>query len=242
MDKLEILESLGFSSNDAKCYLSLLELGPSTVQKISDSSKVNRTNVYDCLKRLQEKGIVSTFVKTEKRYFEACDPELLINILKEKEIQLCNILPELRLKRDLAAKSEAHVYEGVVAVRNMLNHMNDLGKTRYAYGSPFVSHKILGDFFLERYHRERVKKKIKFYMIYNSDADVRIDFLNKLNYTEARFLPPEYDSPVTTSICGDEVVFFLYADKPQVIQIKNKEMAKAYRNYFKILWKKARKG
>jgi sugar-specific transcriptional regulator TrmB len=242
MDKEKILEELGFCKNEAKIYLTLLELGASTVTKISSKCKINRSNIYDCLNKLIEKGVVSYFMEKDTKLFEAIDPVLLINILKEKEIKLNSIMPELKLYNQFAKKkSEAHIFEGIVAVRNMFNHFLDIGKPRYAYGAPITASKMLGDYFLENHHRRRIEKKIELYLIYNSDAKARIKFLNSLDYTESRYLPKEYDSPVTTSICGNEVVLFLYSDNPLVIQIKNEMVAKAYKRYFDILWNLAHK-
>ena len=64
----------------------------------------------------------------------------------------------------------------------------------------------------------------------------RIGWLNSLNLTEARYLPKEYNSPVSTNICGDEVVFILWKKNPLVIQIVNEELAEPYRKYFEVLW------
>jgi len=242
MEKEKIMEELGFSKNEAKTYLALLELGASSVSKISSKCKVNRTNIYDCLNKLIERGVVSYLSEKDTKLFEAADPELLCNILKEKELKLNSIMPELKLHNELAKKrSEAHIFEGIVAIRNMLNHFLDIGKPRYAYGAPLLASKMLGDYFLENYHNRRMKKKLGFQMIYNSDAKDRMKFLNSLKYTEARFLSKEYDSPVTTNICDNEVVIFLYSDNPIVIQLKNEQIAKSYKKYFDLLWSLAHK-
>ena len=58
-DRLEILEEIGLSKNEAKIYLTLLDLGSATASKIADTSKMHRTTVYDALDRLVQKGIVS---------------------------------------------------------------------------------------------------------------------------------------------------------------------------------------
>lgn len=240
MQHEDVLETLGFSKNDAKVYLTLLQLGPSPVTKISGRSKVNRTNVYDCLHRLTELGVVAFHKEGETKIFEAADPELLTNIVREKELALNSILPELRLKREFAPKSsEAHIYQGIVAVRNILNHYLEKGEPRYAYGLPHSAHRMVGKFFIEKYHRRRIELGLGFYPIYNSDAKDRIRFLNSLEHSESRWLSKEYDSPVSTSICGDEVVLTLYSENPLTIQIRNGEIAKAYKRYWDLLWKLA---
>ena len=237
----KILEDIGFTKNETKVYLALLELGICSVTKISAKSKVNRTNIYDCLNKLLEKGVVSYIMTGDTKLFEAANPQTLLNLLKEKEMRLNSILPELIMKDKLAEKkSSAQIFEGVVALRNMMNHFLDKNEDRFAYGGPNKASQVLSPHFLTNYHNRRVEKKITFNMIYNSDVQERRDFLNRLDYTEARFLPQEFDSPVTTTICGDEVVLFLYADNPLIIQIKNAEIAKAYKRYFDILWDKSK--
>lgn len=77
--------------------------------------------------------------------------------------------------------------------------------------------------------------------IYNVDAKERIDYLNSLPYTEARYLPQEYSSPVATEVCGDHVNLILWDKDAIVIQIESKEIAKAYKKYFYLLWDLAKK-
>jgi len=237
----EVLEHVGLSKNEAKVFLSLIYLGSSTAGTVAKHTKVSRPNVYDALERLQAKGLVAVTIKNDKRYFNASDPNNLMGILKEKEDKLQKILPQLVLNKQMAKGSEAHIYEGVKAVRNMLNHFLEIGETRYAYGVPQLASEKIGTYFLENYHNRRVKLKLGMKMIYNSDAKERIEWLNKKAYTESRYLPKEYDSPVTTCICGDEVVLILYQENPLVIQIKNADIAKAYKRYFDLFWGLAKK-
>ena len=94
----ETLKEIGFSQNESRVYLALLELGSSNVGKIAQKSGVHRTNVYDALKNLSKRGLVSSVLKGNIRFYEGIDPGNLINLLKEKESRLSLILPQLRLK------------------------------------------------------------------------------------------------------------------------------------------------
>ena len=60
-------------------------------------------------------------------------------------------------------------------------------------------------------------------------------------YTYAKYLPRMKNSPVSTNICGDEIVFILWSDSPYIIKIKNNEIADSYKNYFDLLWKIAKR-
>ena len=76
--------------------------------------------------------------------------------------------------------------------------------------------------------------------IYNQDAMERIHYLNGLSYTEARCLPQEFNSPISTMICKDEIVLISW-EPMTMICIRNKVLTKAYEKYFEILWEKADK-
>ena len=84
----ETLRETGFSQNEAKVYLALLELGSSNVGKIAAKSEVHRTNVYDALNGLSKKGLVSSITKGKITYFEVLDPEGLLNLVRDKEVKL----------------------------------------------------------------------------------------------------------------------------------------------------------
>ena len=71
--------------------------------------------------------------------------------------------------------------------------------------------------------------------IYNENAKERIKYLNKMKLTTAQYLPKEYDSPATTTIYGNKVVFWIWSDEPLTLMIESQRMAEAYRKYFKLL-------
>jgi sugar-specific transcriptional regulator TrmB len=242
--KEEALEGIGFSKNEAKVYIALLDIGRATATEIANMSKVHRTNVYDALNGLIKKGAVSCITKEDTKYYEAADPENLINILKEKEETLQKIIPQLKLSQKLAkSKGDVKMFEGVMAIKDLLNHFLEIGEERCVYGAPMIASRKIGESWLEEYHKRRAKKKIWIRQIYNEEAIERARRLNKMPYTEVRCLPKEYDSPVATTICGNEVVLMFWPEKgePIFIQIINSDMAEAYKKYFKIMWEMAKK-
>ncbi len=240
--KEEILKEIGFTENEVKVYLALLELGSVTATEISKLSKVHRTNVYDTLNSLIKKGVVNYILKDKKKYYEATNPNNLLNILKEKQALLEKAIPELKSgQRYNAKKNEVHIYEGLRAIKDILNHFLEVKDERYVLGAPSLASDILGLDWLDIYHKRRIKKKLLLKHIYNKEAVDRIKYLSKLPYTEVRCFSKEYNSPVATEICGDEVVLILWSDNPIIIQIINEKIAKAYKKYFELMWKVAKK-
>ena len=88
----EVLQEFGLSKTEAKVYLALLELGKSKAGEVTKKSLVNRTNVYDALERLIEKGLVSYVSENNKKVFEAVNPQRLQEILKDKHEKLGKIV------------------------------------------------------------------------------------------------------------------------------------------------------
>lgn len=231
------LIDIGLSKNEAKVYLTLIEMGNASILDISKRNKVHRTNIYDALDRLKQKGFVFTFTKNNKNYYEAADPDRILNYLKEKEIKLIEILPSLRLSKDFTKpKTEAGIYEGVVANRRLLEGFLKFKEDIFAYGLPKGNTDLSGKWWIDSFHKKRIARKQNMIHIYNENAKQRIKYLNNLPYTEAKYLPKEYNSPVSIEMCGDEVLITSW-DKPLVsILIKNKEISKTFKNYFRVLY------
>jgi len=243
MDKMDIglIKQAGLTDNEAKVYVSLIELGKSKVGKIADKSRVHRTNVYDSLKSLKKKNLVKEFEENKTKYFEATNPENLMSIIRKKQERLKSIIPELKLSMELAPKkSQVHVFEGKDAFKSMLDHFLTLKKEIYVMGAPETIHKTIPSF-LENYHKRRIALKIPMHHIYNLEAVDRAKILNNMSCTESRCLPKEYDSPVSTTICGEEVMLTYWGDNPIFIHIVSQEVADVYRGYFKLLWNKSEK-
>jgi HTH-type transcriptional regulator, sugar sensing transcriptional regulator len=236
----EILTDIGLSQNEAKVYLCLLNLGLSSITQIADNCKLHRANVYDSMKKLINKGLAAYLQKDNVTLYEASNPQSLLRIVKEKEIKIRNILPQLMLSKKFSEKKgEAHVYEGVNAFVRILYGFLEHNEPILIYGIPKLAPNLMKTK-IPHFHTERIKLKLPMKHIYNHDAKSRIKYLNKLPYSEAKYLPSSFDSQVSTNICGDTVVLTLWSNTVISIQIKNKDLADSYKQYFKLLWDNAK--
>ena len=233
----EFLLDIGFRKNEAKVYLNLLKKGLSTVNEISSSTFIHRTNIYDCLERLMEKGLINFIHKDGKKYYQSSNPNKFKENLKEKEEKFSQILPKMmELRSSNIDKELAEIHRGMKAVKLILKNFLKKKQPILVYGIPKKSKEILGDF-IDIYHKLRIKKKITIKHIYDGEGSKRARALNTLPYTQAKYIPELKYSLVSTNICGDEVVFILWEDTPYIIQIKNKEIANSHKSYFNLLWK-----
>lgn len=237
----DILVNIGLSKSETKIYLALLHEGVSTVTTIARATKLHRANIYDALKKLVARGLATYMQKENVSYYEAAPPSALMNILKEKEQQLATILPQLELSRKLSEeKGEAYVVEGLQGLFNAMYHFLEYGEDIKVYGIPKSVPEIVRTK-IPHFHKERIAKNVKMLHIYNHDAKDRIKFLNKMQLTQARYLPESFDSQVSTWVCGEEIMLTLWQKPIICVIVKNKQVAESYKQYFSLLWDAAKK-
>ena len=231
---------IGFTKNEAKTYIALLKVGLTTATKISKDSGLHRANVYDSLKKLGEKGFVTHIQKENTTFYSATNPQALLRIIKEKENNLKTILPQLMLTKKLAgATGEAHIFDGISSFMNLLYGLLKYDEEILVYGIPKLAPGRIKTK-IPHFHKKRLGLKIDMRHIYNHNAKERIDFLNNMRHTFAKYLPKSFDSQVSTTVCGDEVILTLWHENLINIQIKNKGVADSYKKYFRLLWDAAK--
>ena len=235
MEKLkEFMQTIGFGKTEAEVYTALIRLGEATVLEISRNTKLHRPNIYDVLDKLIQEGLVSK-VDKPKNIFRVRNPRLVLDYLKRKEISLGDMLKEIDGKYNQKNYSIVGSYQGIFAARQVFFSLLENNKPIYVYGIPKSAHNLLGPI-MQEFHRERIKRKILMKCIHNFDDRAEINYLNKKRFTEARAFPKEYNSTVSTNICGDKVIFISWNDNIYIIEIQNNEISKAQEKYFETLW------
>ncbi len=239
----ELLREIGLSPNEARVYEALLQIGESSVQKISIKSKVHRRNVYDSLHKLIEKGLASeVFVKGEKN-FKAINPRRLLELLSEKVERVNKLLPEMLSKYEaIEEKEEAYLYRGIEGFKNYLQNILETKETVYFIGAKaFWLDKRL-QHFLPRFLRERKEQGIKFMHLFDYEVKEQKPEILKLVGKPYKFLPKKYSSQTAVDIFGDYVVTFVgvkvgqLEDEPLMFVMKSKKLAEGYRKFFQFMW------
>src|SRR3989338_5650005 len=124
----EQLKELGLTDNEVRIYLLLLKQGMVNPSEISQKLGLHRGYIFDALERMQEKEIVNSILKDNKKYFQATSPENLIELLKFKLESLQKIVPDLmkiaELKKE-ETKVELHRGKRVyrILLRDMISNL-----------------------------------------------------------------------------------------------------------------------
>ena len=240
------LEELGLSKTEAKVYLALLRIGSGTGSEIAEKADVFRRNAYDALNKLIEKGLASSVIK-DKTYYSVAPPEKLLDVLREKESSLEEILPKLReLYTHPKIKQKVFFYEGREGVKTVMNEIIKEGKDWLCLGASGRTKAAFGDW-VDYWEKKRAKAGIpaKIIMADTSAGRKRSSEIEALvagKLTQVRIVEGSFASPVSTYIFGERMAIVFWSEtEPLAILVESREIAAANRRYFGLLWKTAKK-
>ncbi len=239
----ETLREIGLAREEIIVYLAMLKIGSNLASKISEETKINRSHVYQLLERLISKGFVSYVIRENRKYFSAVNPEKILEIIKEREQKLKNILPNLlSLTSFDKDKPIVEIFEGKEGIKTILHDILKVKKEWIAFGSSGKGQEILS-FYAEHWEKEREKLKINLRGILDSSESgiKRGKELARRKYTQIRHVKEEYSNPSSTWIYGERMAFVIWSKEHSfAIRIVSKEIADNFRKHFQVLWKNAK--
>jgi len=243
------LERIGLKEKESKIYIFLLKEGSSLANAIAKKTEILRSSIYDYLDVLLDKGFISYTIQSGKKYFQAVNPQKILDNFQDKkqeeEETLKKIIPELTSIQNLASsKSKIEVFQGKEGMKTAMSYiLRGRPKEILTSGSSGVGYKLL-PFFLEHWHRERAKKKVKLRIIYNDvpESIERIKNGPPLGYSEVRFSSVAHTSLTGTLIYNNKICLTIWdLDNPYAILIESDSIAQSYKDNFELLWKLSRK-
>lgn len=237
----DILMEIGLTKKESEVYLVLVELGSSSATEIIQKTGSHRAVVYDLLERLIERGLVGHVIKGRKKFFEATDPNRLLEILKEKENKIKSIIPTLAELFKFKEHLDVKIYKGKEGIKTVFEDIvRNEPKEWLSLGSGGETYQLLSSF-LDDFHKRRIKAKIKArgLLLNNLKAKNRSEKLSKMSLTEIRFLPKAFLTPTVINIYNNRCTLYSVTgdDIPFIILIDNKQLTKSFREYFEWLWK-----
>ena len=251
----EKLELMGFTKNESRIYLELLQIGPQAVSVVAKRLKFNRTTTYSILKSLQLKGIVASFKNGKVSFFVANDPNSLIGYMDQKcktfdyyRTELLGLIPKIRdLAKDYDFKKPVVSYfDGLEGVKYVMYDALKKKEDCYAFTCLHkwfdYGHK---DFLLE-YKKVRISdKKVNLKLVTPDTKEIRAYFKDNYNaeekkYTDVIYLPggENMDMLANEMNIYDHRVAIMHlepGDEYAVI-IESKEIATMQKSIFEVVW------
>ncbi len=237
---LKNLEDFGLTESESKVYLALLRKGPSQAGVITKETGIHRRTIYDILYRLRSKGLISNIVINNNRFFEAVNPDRLLELLKEKEASLKEALPELKtIYKTTKEKKEVAFFRGKQALKTVFDDQIKEGKEILVMGK-YIELDQVTKFYFRKFDKNRIDKKIHMKMIFESEArDIKNS--KEIPLTNVKYINKLENSNMNSYIYGNNVVLVLWNEDPIAILIRQKEIADGFRSYFEIMWEIAKK-
>lgn len=243
---LKQLISFGLLEKEAKLYLALLELGPSSVSEVGRKTKITRTNCYHILNSLVTRGLVNLHEEKTKIIFSAENPERLIRLLQEEvknwEDKLTGaqkLMPELKsIYSEPEGKLKVRYYEGVEGIISAYEDTLTSKETILGYASVEYQHTFFPGYFPEYYER-RTKRGIpvKAILAYTKES-FRVKSLDKKHIRVTRIVPKSFEISPEINIYDNKTAIMSLKEKFGVI-IESREVADAFKKLFELAWEKA---
>ncbi len=236
----EILKEIGLTDYEAEVYLALLVNGQMSAYQLAEKAGLYRQVTYDSLKRLMEKGFVSSVMEGKTKLFKALDPNLILEYLNERMENYKEILPQLT-KLDEKSKQPLVVetYKGKnvlrIALRDIINTLKSNGGivlcTAIEEAVPLIKYKTICDQYERDMIRFNIKEKV---IIKKGDKGIF-----KKGTSRYKKIPLRYFNPNPVQIYGDNVQTIVWGNPDYLIIIRSKDVAESYRKQFGLLWKMA---
>jgi len=242
---LKKLQDLGLKKEEAKVYISLLELGSSYVSLIAKKAGVNRVACYHTLDKLTQDGLISSFEQNKIKYFSVESPKILVNKQKEKLEKAQHLLPELlSITNKLAYKPKIQYYEGAEGIKNIFEDTLSEKNEILGYTNLEKLPATIPTDFLKDHIKKRIEKGIKVRMLSPLSK-------NALSYTE-KYYPKNFDTKLLEIFFINKEQFIfeyeinIYTDKVAIISLNPDEMvgliiqskffAQTQRSAFNLAW------
>jgi sugar-specific transcriptional regulator TrmB len=243
---LNYLVRFGLPEKEARVYLALLELGPSSVSETAKRAKVSRTNTYHILNSLLAQGLVNSHEKTSKVIFSAEGPDRMLQILKTRAEEAQQIyaeaqeaMPEFKSvykKKD--GKLKVKFYEGVEGLISAYEDTLSAKTDIWGYASVENQHSFFPGYF-PSYYTRRTKNGISVKcFLADSEESRRIQSLDKAHLRKTYLVPEKFAISPEINIYDNKVAVLSLKEKFGAI-IESKAVADAFRKMFELAMERA---
>ncbi|MBD3318529.1 hypothetical protein GF342_01330 [Candidatus Woesearchaeota archaeon] len=236
------------TSGESKVYQALTELGESAIGTLIKTAGVSHSKVYDILKRLAKKGLVSTINRGGKQYFSAAPPTRLQELIADEKEQLAEaeedmkrIIKQLELRRDSAqSESLLHAYEGMKGMKTVLemvlDHLKE-DKEVLIMGTPKDMVASMGGY-LKEWQRQRIAKKVLCKLIADVDAESWKDefWINSKEQGLTITKRSQSISPAYVIITPRSVATIYFSAAILSFLVTHDDIANRYRAFFEQAW------
>jgi HTH-type transcriptional regulator, sugar sensing transcriptional regulator len=245
----EILSGIDIPEPAQKIYTALLEEGEASARTLSHRTGVTRTSIYDQIKILRTKGLITERFIEGTTVFSVCDVRQLSILLNERieklSLQQKSLDENLTslLKRSRSIQPKVRFFEGEEGAKQLLKDIlwyDDI--TLYIYWPYQYMLNFIGKDFLLWFNERRRVRNITIKTIWGvSKSGKNDDIFNDGKDVERRYMTPK-SAPSMSYIIYDKKVAFISSHKESFgFIVESTEFKDLIKMQFDVLWANARK-
>ena len=245
----ELLISAGLNEHQAKVYLHLLKHGELAPPAVARGLSLTRSNAYKVLDSLVELGLVRRNEVNKKFVYRAEDPVALTNLVGAERNRLIaleqNVREAMRELRATYEKSsvgdDVRTYRGNQAVKAQY-----VGQAKLAQPIYFVKSRAdiptMGYETMDAIRKMPAKLGTERYGITPDAVDGALNpAIDRVsNLTRTWIDADDYTAPVEWTVSGDELLIITFDKEASAIRIKDSEIAKSFKELWRLIDKSAR--
>ena len=220
---IQQLQELGFKPQEAKVYLTLLELGSTYVSLIASKSGINRVNCYAILDKLVARGLVSSYKHNGIKYYCIDSPKLIVNKQQEALNKAEQLLPQLlSITNTLVHKPKIQYYEGIEGVKNIFQDTLTCTDEILGYTNLEQVAEMLPTDYLKSYVNQKIQKRIKSRML-SPTSDKALEFIDI-------YYPDDYPKELVEVLFVNQKQFFfeyeinIFENKVSIVSLNPNEV------------------
>ena len=237
--KIANLEQLGLNAKQAKTYTACLELGNASAARVAEQAKLPKTTVYDTLQDLIRMGLVSVYLKKNRKMFCPADPGIFKDKIEKQQEAFEQIFPQLNALYGAAGqKPNVRYFEGREGLRVVIKEILSEAREMIGIGSPEIIFQKLSEYF-PNFAQERLKKKIPIKLILSDSPTARER--QQSGYAELRkvnILKTEKPFETLTWVWNDKVCIVSLGTDLMILVIKSREISNTFQMIFNTITEK----
>ncbi len=238
----ELLERFGLGQKDRQAYLTLLELGKTTVTPLATAMSIPITTAQSAVQRLIHAGLVGVTAKKSRHQYEAHDPLILRRILERHLQELSHSIPLLQgLRAESAGPSKIRIYYRERATDIFHRALMTPSKQIYEIVSARDFQDIIGEKFHFSRRRMAAKVQLKSLRVESYEIKKYSAALHKQELREAKFLPREFTFRASILFWDDTVAFFTTKEEGLAWTVQSPALCDMIQQLFDMLWSLSRK-
>lgn len=245
----KIFEELGLSPVTQRVFDELMKNGSSTARQLAEKVSIPRPSIYDHIKILKLKGLVTERDEDGRKIFSIDDIKNIEELLDDRIRELENRRKEFKeslpslLNKTSFIEPKIKFYSGKEGLKQVINHIminRDIETILMWPMSEMM--KILGDEYIKNLNEKRLQRNISLRVIWPKDKGLDTEKYPYLgsgekNLRNLRITPESMSWDMGYWMYEDKVAFLSSEKEGFGFVVHSKDFAKLIKVQFEEIWK-----